>query len=383
MAAFLSAQLAQQRGDFAMAEAHLGRVRGVADAMRSESVLFMAALLESDLQFARGDEASASALLRETLRRGRERELGYYPGWWPIVMARLCTRALERGIEVDYVRAFVRAHDLRPEQAPVDVPDWPWAVGIRALGPLEVRRDGQLVLGDGSRGQQRPLTLLRVLLALGGRQVPIPQLIDALWPECDAGRAALDVTLMRLRRLLGVPEALVMEDGRISLNEHRCWVDAWLVDRLLDRADAARRLHDERSMEAQLTRALAAYRGPLLADVADAWALAPRERLRRRLSLHLDVVARAAEAARAFERALAWYHHGLDVDDLAEGFYQGAMRCYHALDRPAEAAALLQRCRGIVRGALGVEPSVETLALGAANRHTRSNGRAPGRVRAV
>src|SRR5258705_11451083 len=110
-------------------------------------------------------------------------------------------------------------------------------------------------------------------------------------------------------------------------------------------------------MEAQLTRALAAYRGPLLADVADAWALAPRERLRRRLSLHPDVVARAAEAARAFERALAWYHQGLDGDDLAEGFYQGAMRCYPALDRPAEAAALLQRCRRILHGRLAVGPS--------------------------
>jgi Bacterial transcriptional activator domain len=104
--------------------------------------------------------------------------------------------------------------------------------------------------------------------------------------------------------------------------------------------------------------------------VADAWARAPRERLRRRLSLHLDVVARAAEAERAFDRALGWYHHGLGVDDRAEGFYQGAMRCNHALDRPAEAAALLQRCRGIVHGALGVEPSAETLALDAANGHT-------------
>ncbi len=338
----------------------------------------MAALLEADLRFARDDEAGATELLRHTLRCGRDQELGYYPGWWPMVLARLCTRALERGIEVDYVRSFVRAHDLRPEQAPVDVPDWPWAVEIRALGRLEIRREGQPVLGDGGRAQQRPLTLLRVLIALGGRQVSVAQLIDAIWLEGEGGpgRAALDVTLMRLRRLLRVPDALLLEDGRISLNEHRCSVDAWLVDRLLDRADAARRRHDDPGVEALLTRVLAAYRGPLLADVTEAWALAPRERLRRRLVQHLDAVARAAEARRAFVRALAWHQRGLDVDDLAEGFYQGAMRCYHALGRPAEAAALLQRCRGIMQGALGVEPSVETLALGAA-------GRAPGRARAV
>lgn len=379
LTAFLSAQLAQQRGDFAAAEAHLARVHAIAEAMRSESVLFMAALLEADLRFARDDEEGATALLRETLQRGRERELGYYPGWWPMVMARLCTRALERAIEVDYVRAFVRAHDLRPEHAPVDVPDWPWAVEVRALGPLEVRCDGHLVAGAGNRAQQRPLELLRALLALGGRHVPVAQLIDALWPEGETGRAAFDVTLMRLRRLLRAPEALVLEDGRISLNEHRCWVDAWLVERSLDRADGARRRQDDARLETSLTRALAVYRGPFLADAGEAWALAPRERLRRRLVQHLDAVARAAEARRAFDRALAWYLRGLDVDDLAEGFYQGAMRCYHALGRPAEAAALLQRCRGIVRGALGVEPSGETLALGSPS----GSARVAARVRAV
>jgi two-component SAPR family response regulator len=141
-------------------------------------------------------------------------------------------------------------------------------------------------------------------------------------------------------------------------------VDVWCVDRLLRHADAARRRHDDLAVDRLLTRAIAAYRGPLLADVSEAWAMAPRERLRRRLVQPIDTMARAAEARRAFDSALVWHQRGLDVDDLAEGFYQGAMRAYRALGRPAEAAALLQRCRGIMQGALGVEPSAETLALG-------------------
>ncbi len=63
------------------------------------------------------------------------------------------------------------------------------------------------------------------------------------------------------------------------------------------------------------------------------------------------------------EGALASYLGGLHVDDLAEGLYQGAMRCYVVLDRPAEAVALYERCRRVLGAQLGVEPSASTRAI--------------------
>lgn len=64
-----------------------------------------------------------------------------------------------------------------------------------------------------------------------------------------------------------------------------------------------------------------------------------------------------------WEKALNCYQKGLEVDDLAEEFYQGLMRCYHRLDRQAEAISVYNRCKKILFKTLGIEPSAKTEAL--------------------
>jgi DNA-binding SARP family transcriptional activator len=237
-----------------------------------------------------------------------------------------------------------------------------------------VRRDG-LDLRIAGKTPHRPLQLLRALIAFGGRQVPAQRLIDALWPDAegDAGQEALDTNLLRLRRLLGHADALVVEHGQVTLDEGLCWVDAWSVGRCLDRIE--RRL--ERAVEpAVLAREggelLRLYGGPFLADSDQEWAIAPRERLRRRVLHAAEEIARARERRGDPEGALATYLAGLQVDDLAEGFYQGAMRCHVALGRHADAAALYERCRQVLGAQLGVEPSAATGAIIARLRGARA-----------
>ena len=58
------------------------------------------------------------------------------------------------------------------------------------------------------------------------------------------------------------------------------------------------------------------------------------------------------------EEALDCYLKGLEVDDLAEEFYQGLMNCYHRLDRIADVRAIYQRYRKTF-STLRLEPSTK------------------------
>ncbi|MCK7497369.1 MAG: hypothetical protein MZW92_46165 [Comamonadaceae bacterium] len=64
-------------------------------------------------------------------------------------------------------------------------------------------------------------------------------LAELLWPEADgdAAQRAFDTTLHRLRKLLGHERAVVLSEGRLSLNPTVCWVDAWTLERLIGKLD--------------------------------------------------------------------------------------------------------------------------------------------------
>jgi len=54
---------------------------------------------------------------------------------------------------------------------------------------------------------------------------------------------------------------------------------------------------------------------------------------------------------------------GIEADDLCEEFYQGLMRCYLAVDRPAAGIAIFRRLRQSLSISLGIVPSQESHEL--------------------
>src|SRR5262249_50930438 len=152
---------------------------------------------------------------------------------------------------------------------------------------------------------RRPLELLRVIIAFGGRAVREDLVTDALWPDAagDAAHQALTSALHRLRGVLGYDGAVVRRDGHLGLDASRCWVDVWAVDALLGAVEAARSgaATARNGTHAELRRAAALYRGPFLDGHANApWASELDDRLRRRL------VRLLTDAARSDEEALEW-----------------------------------------------------------------------------
>ncbi|MFF5171389.1 BTAD domain-containing putative transcriptional regulator [Micromonospora sp. NPDC000089] len=244
---------------------------------------------------------------------------------------------------------------------------------ICLLGPLEVHADdGSPVEVGGAR-----LRRLLILLALEpGRWVPAPRLVDLLWSgQPPAGAAnALQALVSRLRRAVpGLPvEAgaggyrLVLGPDAVDLHRFEA---AAARGRALLPTDPAQACH-------RLDTALALWRGPALADVADAdFAAGPVARLEElRLAATEDLV----EARLTLEDPAALLPRLRELvaaHPLRERFTGQLMRALHADGRSAEALAEYERLRGTLAGTLGVDPGPELAALHLAV--LRGDGRPP------
>jgi DNA-binding SARP family transcriptional activator len=359
VAHLLSAQVLHARGAEYETRDHLDRGLEIGRAMSSAYVEFMARLTEAQLCLDCGRESDGLRALRIAMALGRQH--GYVSShvWIPTIMAGLCARALEAGIEPDYVRGLVQKRGLVPESPPVEAEAWPWPIKILTLGRFEVLLDGEPVR-FARKVQRKPLALLKALIAFGGRDVREDLMMDALWPdgEGDAARVALASALHRLRGLLGREQAILRQEGRLSLDSRHCWVDVWAVERLLGRAETAAG-HPE-----LIRKAAGLYRGAFLdeREVELPQATVMVESLRRRLLRHLVRVGRQCEQANPQE-AVDWYEEALRVDPCAEDACRSLMTVYHRLDRSTDVAATYQRCRAALAAARGLAPSAATQGL--------------------
>lgn len=302
-------------------------------------------------------------VLRRAFALGREQGVEASAVCQPAdLFVSLCAVALEEAIEPVYVNRLVKQAGLAaPSPALVR---WPYPLRFYTLGRAAVVVDGQPLRFSG-KAQHRPMLLLHCLLARGGREVPVNTLLRAMGEdrEDDDGpksRGAFDMALSRLRRLLGEPQALLLGDGRLSLNQRLCWVDAWACERLLGHVDQA---HDPACGQILFERALDLYQGDFLEGEASAWTVLARERMRAHL---LRVARRLGEA---FERHGQWAEAGDLYARLRELFPLDEDLCRHLIhshverDELAQAMGLYSRCRELMAKVLGVLPSPSIRAL--------------------
>ena len=347
------------------------RLHALARANHSHLFEFMALLLDAQRALDENRETQALDSLAQAMAIGRKQRLLNTYCWLPRVMARLCAKALETGIESDYVRMLIRHRALPPSDDARDLEVWPWPIKIYTLGRLSIFSNEETLAFKGKvRG--RPLELLQVLIALGGRGVAEESLSEILWPnaEGDAAHRAFDTTLHRLRRLLGCERALLLSDGKLSLNPAVCWVDAWAFERLLGRLGELIKppvttdIESTRAIARLATRVSALYRGPFLGGETDAaWAVAPRERLLSKLLCQLGALGRYWESAGEWGHAAETYQKAIDVSNLTEDNYLRLMLVYRALRHHSEALSVYQRCRETLHAALGRPPSPGIEAL--------------------
>ncbi|MFI6262678.1 BTAD domain-containing putative transcriptional regulator [Micromonospora sp. NPDC051006] len=227
---------------------------------------------------------------------------------------------------------------------------------FRLLGPFEACQDGHRVQ-LGSRRQER--SVLAVLLLDMGHLVSTDRLIDLLWnghPPASA-RGAVHTYIGRLRASLAPYGARIRTSGDgylVERGEHHVDVDEFgrLANQASGTADPAERVR-------LLDRALALWRGPLLADAADG-------ELRERLDGPIEELRLASLELRA-EAQLALGRHSQVINELTplvaehptrEQLVGTLMTALYRGGRQADALALYRTTRQELVEGLGVEPGM-------------------------
>lgn len=340
------AQVLHAMGRHEEARGEIGRIRVISRAMKSDYLEFIADLTDADeLLQTGGDPARLQESLRRGLALGRERGLVNFPFWQPEMMSRVCTAALDAGIETAYVHDLIVKRGLLPDPGSPAPECWPWRYRIFTFGGFRLVRDGEQVAFPG-KTPRKPLELLKRLAAEPGG-VGYQAIEDALWPEAEGDRAhhALETALYRLRRLLDA-EAITAEDGRLRLDPRYCWSDVWAWKRLQDEITSrlSRDGHPQ-DLAVLAGRAAERYAGSYLAGDMTPWVVSERDRLHQRWCRHLERLGRYFERCDQWEAAADCYRRAIDDAPDTEAFYHCLVTVCERLGHTVEAEAVRAQLR--------------------------------------
>jgi DNA-binding SARP family transcriptional activator len=248
------------------------------------------------------------------------------------------------------------------------------------LGSPEVRHGDQVLLFS----TRKELALL-IYLAVEGRIHSRKTLSEQFWPEGDAmhGRAALRITLLHLRHLLGedaggdaVPHLLIQRDtlgldftSALELDLHPLH-EAWTLAHAATRTALTMPEEAHRTLLVQLQRATSLPRGEFLegfslrdAPAFDDWVRFQREYWHLRINEVFDHLSHLQFEAGELEAAIATVGRWLSLAPLHEDAYRRLMRLHFAAGDRAAALHAYDTCRARLASGMQTEPSPETAAL--------------------
>lgn len=231
---------------------------------------------------------------------------------------------------------------------------------FRVLGPLEVvGGSGPIPLG----GPKQRVVLARLLIR-ANELVPAEMLVDDVWGDepPENARNIIQTYVSRLRKVLGHDRIQTHAPGyhlRLDASE----LDAARFDALM--RDAKKALPVDPSIAVStLDDALALWRGPALADLADQPSLLAEAARLDELRLEAqEVRIDALLASGAQPRAIGELESLLARHPWRERLWALLMLAFYREGRQAEALQAYQRAREILADELGIDPSPELMKL--------------------
>ncbi|APE38395.1 hypothetical protein BOX37_16015 [Nocardia mangyaensis] len=233
------------------------------------------------------------------------------------------------------------------------------------LGAIEVRTER----GDPVRVPELKVRLLLAhLLLRGGEPMSADQLIDQLWGERPPSdpKGALQAKVSQLRRALGDAEPggrdlVVTDPAGYRLRPTKLALDS---DRFADLLSRARAEPAPRARAVLLDDALALWRGPAYADVAEASAAQPV--IGRLTEQRLTAIEDRAETLLELGEHLTVAGELAQVGaehPLRERLRAAQMRALYRAGRANEALAIFDELRRRLRTELGADPGPELVNL--------------------
>jgi tetratricopeptide (TPR) repeat protein len=245
---------------------------------------------------------------------------------------------------------------------------------VRVLGPFEVTLDSAAI-PETNWPRKRTKTLLKVLLTAPGQAFSTDQLIDALLPDAEVGRATaknVQSRISELRRVLepglsrGRDSQYIVNvgDGYAFSSEAPYWLDTVAFMEHVERADTA--LAEGRWAPAAegYEEAVQLYQGEFLPeDLYAEWSQAPRARLK---AAYIETSERLATCYLELGRhrqAIHWCQRTLAIVPHRESAIRLLMRCYAEVGERSKAIEAYDAGAEALRQRLDIEPSEELRIL--------------------
>jgi DNA-binding SARP family transcriptional activator/class 3 adenylate cyclase len=231
---------------------------------------------------------------------------------------------------------------------------------FRVLGPLEVDAGG----GPIPLGGPKQRAVLAHLLVRANQTVPADTLVEEIWGEepPEQARNIIQTYVSHLRKALG-RERIQSHAPGYRLRLDHAELDVARFDDLLKDARKALPVDPDIAV-GTLDDALALWRGPALADLADQPSLLAEAARLDELRLEAqEVRIEGLLAGGAQARAIGELETLLARHPWREGLWGLLMLAYYRDGRQAEALRAYQRAREILADELGLDPSPELLRL--------------------
>lgn len=224
---------------------------------------------------------------------------------------------------------------------------------IRLFGAMEVKRQGRPLPPLRARAGR---WLLALLALQHDRDVERDALAALLWPDSSEEQAAYNLrrNLTDLRRALG-PDAARLRSPTLRtlrLDLTGADVDLTAFDDAITRGGVS-----------DLEQAIALYRGPLLEDCLENWAVAERAAREQEYLSALETLADRAITDGDPARAERYLRRAIACDPFRESAQRALMRCLAEQGQHAAVSLVYRDLSGLLQRELDTEPDAETRAL--------------------
>lgn len=241
---------------------------------------------------------------------------------------------------------------------------------IRCLGPFQIFR-GEELLDERCCPRRKSKIILKFLALRLGQKVPKDVIVDLLWPDLPAEKAAnaFYVTLYALRKMLNT--GLTREIEYVAVRDGMIYLDAELVEEVdVEAFNCAytlafrRRETEPEAAVIHLKEARRLYRGDLLdEDAYDVWLVPAREKLRQQYQKVLVALAENAEGNGRSAEALELWQEVVEREPLHETGQGEVIRLLLLQGRRAAARRQFLKYRLLLKKEVGTEPGEQIVRL--------------------
>jgi DNA-binding SARP family transcriptional activator len=240
---------------------------------------------------------------------------------------------------------------------------------VALLGGVHVTHNNWLTEAKLAREIQ---ALLAYLLIQRHRAHPREILVSVFWPEHshEKARRALNTALWRLKKALepeGIPAGTYLISAHSDTVGFNCQSQYWLDVEVFEQETnhlitCPSQTVDEPHVQ-KLEQILELYRGELLENHYDDWALRERERLRAIYLKSLVYLMQYYTFHSGYEKASAYGQQILNLDPIREDIHREMMKIYLESGQRPLAARQYEICRLTLANELGISPIEETQTL--------------------